>query len=98
MRTTTLNRQSLLDVALQECGAFEAAFDLAERNDIALSDDLAAGRQLEYASEAVADKRTVASLAAYGARPATAVSPRDAAVVPWGGIGLMGIETDFIVS
>lgn len=85
-------------MALQECGSFEAAFALSERNDIALSDDLTAGRQLEYIPEEVDDKRIVATLAAYGARPATAISPRDAAVAPWGGIGIMGIEIDFIVS
>ncbi len=77
MRSTIHSRQSLLDIAVQECGSVEAAFALSERNGIALTDDLA--------------------LAAMGVKPATAVSAEDAALVPWGGIGFMGIEIDFIV-
>ena len=40
MRSTIHNRQSLLDMAVQECGSFEAAFALCERNGIALTDTL----------------------------------------------------------
>ena len=39
-----------------------------------------------------------ASMKAYRAEPATAISESDIALVPWSGIGLMGIEIDFIVS
>lgn len=85
-------------MALQECGSFEAALALAEANGFALTDDLAAGKKLEVAPEFVTDKRIVEALAARGAKPATAVSAEDEALVPWGGIGFMGIEIDFIVS
>ena len=98
MRSTIHNRQSLLDMALQECGSFEAAFALSERNGIALTDSLTAGQELEIAPEDVGRKRIAAALSARGAKPATAISAGDAARVPWGGIGFMGIETDFIVS
>ena len=98
MRTTIHNRQSLLDVAVQECGSFDAAFALAERNGIALTDDLTAGRVLEVAPEDVDKKRIVTALAVQDVKPATAISAEDAALVPWGGIEFMGIEIDFIVS
>ena len=98
MRSTIHKRQSLLDMAVQECGSFETAFALSERNGIALTDDLVAGQELEIAPEDVGKKRIVAALAAQGVKPATAVSAEDAALVPWGGIGFMGIEIDFIVS
>ena len=98
MRITIHNRQSLLDMAVQECGSFEAAFALSERNGIALTDDLAAGRELDCPAEYIDKKRIVAVLAAQGVRPATAITADEAARMPWGGIGLMGIEIDFIVS
>lgn len=98
MRTTIHNGQSLPDIAVQECGSFEAAFALSERNGIALTDDLTAGQELEVAPEDVGKKRIAAALAVRDVKPATAISAEDAALVPWGGIGFMGIETDFIVS
>lgn len=98
MRSTIHNRQSLLDMALQECGSFKAAYALAERNGLAITDDLKAGTEIEYGPEDIAKKQIVAGLAAQGAKPATAISAQDAALVPWGGIGLMGIEIDFVVS
>lgn len=85
-------------MALQECGSFEAAFALAGRNGLALTDDLSAGQELEVAPEFVTDKQVVVSLAAQDVKPATAVSVEDEALVPCGGIGFMGIEIDFIVS
>ena len=85
MRSTIHSRQSLLDIAVQECGSVEAAFALSERNGIALTDDLAAGQELEVTPEDMGKKRIVTALAA------------DAALVPWGGLGFMGVEIDFIV-
>ena len=98
MRSTIHNRQSLLDMAVQECGSFEAAFALCERNGIALTDTLTAGSELKIAPENIDRKRIVSALAAQDVKPATAISAEDAALVPWGGIGFMGIEIDFIVS
>lgn len=85
-------------MAIQECGSFEAAFALSERNGIALTEDLSVGQELEVTPEDMVNKRIVAALAAQGVKPATAVSAEDAMLVPWGGIGFMGIEIDFIVS
>lgn len=83
---------------MQECGATEAAYSLAERNGIALTDDLVPGEHITFTPKDMVNKRMAASMKAYRADPATAISESDIALVPWGGIGLMGIEIDFIVS
>lgn len=97
MRTTIHSRQSLLDIAVQECGTFEAAWELAERNGLALTDELTTGAVIDYLPEQVASKQVVDRLAARRIRPATAATKEDAATAPWGGIGYMGIDVDFIV-
>lgn len=97
MRSTIHSRQSLLDIAIQECGAFEAAYELAGRNGMAITDEMATGTDLEYLPEDVAKKQVVAYLAVRQVEPATAVSEQDMSLAPCGGIGFMGIEIDFIV-
>lgn len=47
MQTTTRNNQTLLDIAVQECGTVEAAFEIAERNGLALTDELNTGQKLD---------------------------------------------------
>lgn len=98
MQITTSKGQSLLDIALQECGAFEAAFDLADRLGIAISDTLEPGTVLEIAPEDIRQKQAVTTLKMAGAKPATDITAADIAEVPYGGIGFMKIEIDFIVS
>lgn len=97
MRTTIHSRQSLLDIAVQECGTFEAAWELAERNGLALTDELTPGSVIDYLPEQIAAPQVVDRLAARRIRPATATTAGDAATAPWGGIGFMGIEIDFAV-
>lgn len=97
MRTTIHSRQSLPDIALQECGTFEAVWELSERNDVALTDVLAPGDGIDYLPELIAAPQVVDRLAARRIRPATATTVEDAATAPWGGIGYMGIEIDFLV-
>lgn len=97
MRTTIHSRQSLPDIAIQACGTFEAAWELAERNGLALTDELMPGTGLDHLPEQVAVPQVVARLAARRIRPATAATKEDAATAPWGGIGFMGIEIDFTV-
>lgn len=97
MRTTIHSRQSLLDIAIQECGSFEAVYNLAERNGLAVTDDLVVGDELEYIPEDVTKKQVVAYLAARRIKPATAVSEQDMSLAPCGGIEFMGIEINFIV-
>lgn len=97
MRSTIHSRQSLLDIAIQECGSFEAAYELAERNGLAVTDDLETGAVLEFIREDVTKKQVVAHFAARRVKPATAASEEDTSLAPCGGIGFMGIEIDFIV-
>lgn len=91
------NRQSLLDIALAECGTVEAAVSIAAQGDLAITEDLTSGQVLNYQPKTV-DKAVLARLQSYGANPATALSPLDLAIVPFGGIGLMAVEIDFCVS
>lgn len=97
MRSIVNSRQSLLDLAVQECGTFEAAFALAERNGWCLTDDVPIGTELDFTMEQIEKRRIVVSMAAQGVKPATAVSAQDATAAPYGGIGFMGIEIDFVV-
>ena len=43
--------QNLWDIALQELGTIEAAYDIAELNNIAISDSLTPGSELLIPSE-----------------------------------------------
>lgn len=97
MRITIHNRQSLLDVAIAACGAFEAAFDLARRNGLSLTDELTPGQTLEYLPEEIRQRQIVDYLATQRVIPATATTAEDALTAPWGGIGFMGIEIDFLI-
>ena len=82
-----LDRQSLIDVALQTSGSVEGALGMSIKNDIPVSGELAP-----------VDKLVLGRYEARGVRPATDISAEDLACVPYGGIGFMGIEIDFIVS
>lgn len=97
MRVTVLNRQTLLDIALQECGTFESALKVAERNGLNITDDLQPGQTLEILPEDIEKKGIVNTLAAGGIKPATAISEGDIKAAPYKGIGYMAIERDFIV-
>ena len=89
------DRQSLLDIAVQTSGGVEAAFDLAAANDVSVSEPLEAGAQLETAP--VADKMVLERYTARQIRPATELSDEEIEAAPFGGIGYMGIEVDFMV-
>lgn len=96
MKVKPLDRQSLLDIAIQTSGSVDAAFELAAKNDIAISEELSLEVELE--TVAVVDKIVLSRYKARNIRPATEVSLEDMERVPYGGIGFMGIEIDFIVS
>ena len=53
---------------------------------------------MELETSPVVDKLVLGRYEARGVRPATDISAEDLACVPYGGIGFMGIEIDFIVS
>ncbi|MCD7935975.1 MAG: hypothetical protein LUG98_03875 [Tannerellaceae bacterium] len=92
MQNTIKNRQSLIDFAIQECGTFESTFTLAEHNDLSVTSDIPAGTEIEFLPEWIDRKNTLRRI-----EPATALSSQDREL-PWGGIGYMAIEFDFIVS
>lgn len=96
MKIKPLERQSVLDVAIQTSGGVEAAFELSVKNDIAISAEIA--RDAELDTVAVVDKAVLSRYEARNLRPATELSPEDLEAVPYGGIGFMGIEIDFVVS
>ncbi len=91
--------QSLLDIAVQTGGHVETAVALCEANGISLTARLEEGMAITV-PEPVAggDSRVVELYRAHGVEPATDVSAEDMSSCPYGGIGMMGIELDFIVS
>nr|DAT95359.1 MAG TPA: hypothetical protein [Caudoviricetes sp.] len=89
-------RQSLLDMAVQTAGSVEAAFRLSAANDIGITETLEDGQVIHTVPVENAD--TVRRYEALDIRPATEISPEDMELAPYGGIGFMGIEIDFIVS
>lgn len=96
MKVKPLERQSVLDIAIQTSGGVEAAFALSVKNDIAISAEIARDAELE--TVVVVDKTVLSRYEARNIRPATELSPEDLEAVPYGGIGFMGIEIDFVVS
>lgn len=91
-----LNRQSLIDIALQTSGGMEGVLGLSVKNDIPVSGKLTPDVELETAP--AADKLILERYKAQVIRPATDISAEDLMCAPYGGIGLMGIEIDFMVN
>lgn len=89
------DRQSLLDIAVQTSGSVEAAFDIAAANDVSVSESLSAGVQIETVP--AADRTVLQRYTARQIRPATELSDEEIEAAPYGGIGYMGIEIDFLV-
>lgn len=95
--TTASSRQSLLDIAIEHCGQFEAAFDIAVKNGLNLTDDLTAGQEIELVEPT--DKSVAAFFAVQENKPATAVTQNEIIDILdiSEGIDFWGIEFDFIV-
>ena len=64
--------QSLIDIAIQECGSAEAAIQIAVENGLSVTDDLATGTIL-IVPEA-SNKAVAAYYAAHSIKPATQVA------------------------
>lgn len=94
-RITPQDRQSLFDIAVQTSGGVEAAFDLAAANGTSISEPLAPEASLETVP--VVDNSVLARYEAQHIRPATELSSDEISMAPYGGIGFMGIEIDFMV-
>lgn len=70
MNVTVLG-QTLFDIALQECGSIDAAFEIASLNDVSISDIPASGMSLNIPE--VKNMKTVKYYKNNGIIPATAM-------------------------
>ena len=87
------DRQTPVDIAIQEYGSFEGVFALAERNGISITEVLAAGQELETAPQDVVDKLVSERFRVQGVKPATELeNPLQE------GIGFWAIEYDFVIN
>lgn len=92
-----LNRQSLFDIAVQECGSVEAAFGLAILNNLSISDELTPNNELKPVG--VTNQKIVDHFKVNEIRPATAITDNEATqTISDEGIEFWAIETDFIIS
>lgn len=91
------DRQTIVDLAAQELGSVEAAFLLAVKNDLSLSDVLAPGQVLNLSG--VQDQTLVNYFKQKNIKPATGLSDDDNSIVQQDeGIGYWAIGVDFIIS
>lgn len=99
MKTRVKERQTLLDVAVRCGGDVGAVMEIAAANGLSVTDRLDDGLELEVPERPDGgNARTAALYRAHGIDPATEASAEDVAACPYGGIGFMGVETDFEVS
>lgn len=73
MTITVQQRQSVLDIALQYFGSIEAAFLVAERLGVSITDRLTAGMTLEYDASEIIDNNVVAYYAKNNIVPTTEI-------------------------
>lgn len=92
MEVIVLDGQSLFDIAIQECGSVEAAFDLAVANNISMSNELASSQSLNITP--VVNKQVVEYYKNKRLQPATWTRFNEVQLT---GIDFMSIEIDFTV-
>ena len=80
METVIRNKQSLLDISVQEYGSIEALMDLAVENDVSLTDEFEPGDTLNL-PEADGNTDVQAFYNKRQLKPATALSDADFAIV-----------------
>lgn len=71
MEVTVKDGQTLADVAVQECGTWEAAVDIALRNGVSLTDCPAAGTKLLVPDDATENRVMASYCKARDVAPAT---------------------------
>lgn len=89
---TVRDRQTTLDIAIQESGSLEAAFDVSVINGVNLTDDLQTGQLLIPAP--IVNLQVIESLRRSGHRPATGGGEE---LTINEGIDFWIIEDDFVV-
>lgn len=91
------DRASMLDLAIVCGGCADCAMELCLANDVSLTDTVEVGREYYTGTVSETDPGNLRHISEEGIRPATAITGRDMSECPYGGIGMMGIETDFVV-
>lgn len=90
--------QSLLDVAIQECGSILTCFDFALKNGISITDDLAAGNEIEVPDSSYKNTEALSYFKGKNQNIATSITNENyELIIPMEGIGEMIIEDTFIV-
>ena len=90
--------QSIFDIALQATGNADYALPIALSNGLCLTEQLTPGIILEIPSDIYPEREVLQVYREKNILPATATTAQQEAINPFGGIGYMGIEIDFIVS
>lgn len=87
------DRASVLDLAMIAGGNIDCAFELAISNSINITDEIIIGRvyNITLPEQLITIRKDEVC-------PATAISPEDISVCPYGGIGYMGVGVDFVVN
>lgn len=95
-------RQSLFDIAVQQCGSVEAVFAIAERNNLSITDALDPGMLIEITDGDVVDKTVSGYYKQKGIRPATDAPPNGSGGsiddLLDDGIDFMAIQVDNVVT
>lgn len=95
---TVLHAQSFLDVVLQATGSIDSIVEIAEYNNISITDDLVAGKKLNIPDSVELDEDIVNYYKAKKVQPATAMSNEDKVIADKPeGISYWGINIDFEV-
>lgn len=89
--TTAEPHQALIDLAIQQGGSVETLFEVAQRNQLGITDDITSGT--DYANPDVADVQVI-KVFNDQLKPASAIIN----TVRQGGIDYMQISNDFKVS
>ena len=67
-----LHRQSLLDMAVQEGGTMQALMELAQTNNLSITDELTPGEEVSYFGKG--DKQVVEIYKKNGYKPASSIT------------------------
>lgn len=91
-----LEGQSLIDVAIQCCGSAEAAYEIAVLNGLSITDDLAAGRELNIPT--AVNATIVSYYTQKGIKPATGITTEAENALIGEGIEYWALEYDFVIN
>ncbi|MRI63996.1 hypothetical protein EDM00_08350 [Ornithobacterium rhinotracheale] len=95
MQIIVLHKQSLFDVCLMHTGSIAGIFELAEANNLSITDDVEAGQRLELPQVIAQDADILNYYTAKNIQPATALEEY---IEKLEGISYWAINQDFKVS